>query len=168
MGRSSQRRSTKSSRVQVTLGTKRQALFGNLSGRTFDVVIVGRVAECGAIVVRDMIAREHYLVHPRMVSIDTRHVESLACTSPASALFPFRLFQKVPFTFGAAGGSGLVVNDDHGNVLNGTKTNARVIHRIKDGAKCWYVVRVAKPHWDPTDPDNWYTGYDIRSTNQMY
>ena len=48
-------------RVQVTLGTKRQALFGRQSGLTFDVVVVGRVANSDAIVVRD-VKHDHYVV----------------------------------------------------------------------------------------------------------
>jgi hypothetical protein len=56
------------------------------------------------------------------------------------------------------------VYDTSGQFMLGKKLQGTLLHELPND---WVFLRVDAPHYDETDPDNWWTGFAIRKKNAI-
>jgi hypothetical protein len=152
----------------VHLGPKYMGFYGAMSGKKIDAVVLSFLEDANAYVVRDTASDELYIVTRSMIkklSSPLEEVKKQQVCAQASHIprfrFRYRIGSKVPFTIGAE------TYDQVGNLLTGEEVEATVLYHIYDGGKRWYVLQLDPPHYDTSDPHNWWTGFDIRSEENV-
>ena len=144
----------KSKTCEISFGPWAQCLFGEeKSGRVSAGTVVGYVHPAKAFLVKDECDNEFHLMPPRMVRPAGAFVRKRVRNSGGE--FQYALGEMVAFT----------LRDESCQHMERTK--AMVLHRVFDGETRWYVVQLDAPHWNPKDPDNWWSGFDVRKEDQM-
>jgi G3E family GTPase len=142
----------------VKLGTKTKSLFGSKSGERFTAEMIGFLPEAGAYIVKDTRDNDMFIV-PRRMILDKVIVDPKPVHRRNRFGFQFQLNSDVPFTIGLTAEG---IHDSNGDLMDGQIVRAKVIYHIRDSGTKWYVLQVEAPHYDESDPDNWWSGFDIR------
>ena len=145
----------------VRLGTKKACLFAAKSGTKIAAKISGFVKEANAFVIVDTKDNEMLLV-PRSYIPASFKKGGVPIVADRNLFgFEHEVGKKHTVAFGPQ------VYDANGDLLSGKKTRATVLKHIRNAGQHWYIIRYPSPHYDETDPNNWWTGFDIRLERNM-
>ncbi len=130
----------------VALGSQETCLFGDKSGLLIrGAKCIGRVGSNGYLV-RDRYCKQVYLVPAAYMAPDPKD------------------YAHEPLSRSHGGPDFAYDIDEELSVIHG----ARVEHHVLVGNKRWYVLRLPPPHWREGDRNQWWNGYEVRSSLNAY
>ena len=137
-------------KCEMTYGKRKDRLFGEKSGLRTTCCVLGWIGEAKAYLVRDDKDNGLVIVPKRMIKLKS-----------SSTVEPFSNTQCIGFKYQIGDNVGYKIYADNWTHL--PKTTAKVLHQILDNGTHWYLLRVAEPHYNASDPDNWWCGFDVRT-----